>query len=314
MKALVTGGAGFIGSHIVEALVERGDQVVVQDNFSLGTHHNLAKVAEEIEEINGDIRDMEVVRRAMKGVDCVFHQAAASSSFMFKKDLRGALDTNIQGTLNILTAGLEAGVKRVIYASSSTIYGNNPIPLREDLRPMPGNFYAASKMAVECLASAFSKEHRLESVGFRYMSIYGPHELGKGPFANVLTQFLLGMKAGKRPVIYGDGEQARDFTYVKDVVQANLRASDCPEVLLGEVFNVGQGKMTTFKEIVRILNNILGSNIDPEYAPLPIVGYQHHQLADITAIGQKLGYQPAYDLEAGIRDLLASWAVAPSLT
>jgi nucleoside-diphosphate-sugar epimerase len=304
---LVTGGAGFIGSHIVEALVEQGDEVVVLDDFSLGTDANLAAVEERIQKVRGDVRDRELVRSAMKGVNYVFHQAAASSSLMFKKDPSNAVNVNIGGLLNILTAALEARVKRVVFASTSTVYGNNSMPLREDLMPMPGNLYAASKLAGEFLATAFGKEYGLETVTLRYMSIYGPNELGKGTFANVLTQFLMTMRERKRPVIYGDGNQARDFTYVKDVVQANLLASKYPHKLLGEVFNVGAGEMTTFNRLVEILNKVLGTDIRPEYAPVPIVGYQYHQLADIARINQRLGYKPAYDLERGIRDLLASW-------
>ena len=304
MKCLVTGGAGFVGSNIVLALVEKGYDVIVFDDYSLGSEKNLAGVKDKIRITRGDIRDLEIIRKLTNGVDCIFHQAAASSTIMFLSDLRNALSVNIDGFLNVLTAAMENGVKRVVYASSSTVYGNSPIPFTEDVKPMPGNFYASSKLCGEYLAGSFSKVHGLETVGLRYMGIYGPGELQKGLAASVVTQFLYRMKNNERPDIYENGEQTRDLVYVKDIVQANLRAGECPEKLLGEVFNVGTGTQTTFNRLVRVLNEALGTNIVPTYMPVPYAGYQLHQLADISLIKQRLGYQPGYDLETGIGETI----------
>lgn len=307
MKSLVTGGAGFIGSNIVKALVEKGHEVTVLDDYSLGTDKNMSSVRGDIRIVKGDIRDSELVRQLTKGVDYIFHQAAASSTLLFLNDLRGALSTNIDGFLNVLMAAQESGVKRVIYASSATVYGNSAPPLKEHTKPAPGNFYAASKLSGEYLAIAFSKVYGLETVGLRYMGIYGIGEGNKGGAASVVTQFLLRMKRGEKPIIYEDGAQTRDFTYVKDVAQVNLLACECSERLLGEVFNVGTGKQTSFNELIRVINELLGTSITPEYIPVPYAGYQLHQMADITQISQRLGYKPRYNLEEGIREMLDSW-------
>lgn len=304
MKCLVCGGAGFIGSNLVEALVEAGNQTIVLDNYSLGSKQNLAKVMGDIEVIEGDVRDAELIKKITKGVDCIFNQAAASSSPMFEVDLRGAMATNIDGLINILNTAKANNVRRVVYASSSTVYGNARLPLKEDMKCSPPNLYAASKLAGEYIAKVFSQEYGIETVGLRYMSIYGPHERFKGVYANVVTQFLLSMKIGKPPIIYGDGTQTRDFTYVKDAVQANILAMT-KENLKSEVFNVGTGKMISFNQLIQILNSILRTEIKPVYTQLPIKGYMMQQLADISKIVGYLGFSPQYSLEIGIREILS---------
>jgi nucleoside-diphosphate-sugar epimerase len=242
MKILVTGGAGFIGSNLTEALAAKGHDVTVLDTFSLGRMENLAPVKSKIKIIKGDIRDLETVKKVTKDVDIVFNQAAASSSPMFLKDLRNAVSVNVDGFINLLNACRDNSVKKLIYASTSSIYGNNKPPLKEDTQVWPVNFYSTTKLLNEHFAALFSREYGLETIGFRYMSIYGPHEKGKGIFANLASQFLWAMQRSEQPVIYGNGEQTREFTYVMDVVNANILVMNSKKNFSGEVFNIGTGK------------------------------------------------------------------------
>jgi len=195
-------------------------------------------------------------------------------------------------------------VKRVVYASTSSLYGNNSPPLREDMKTGPVNFYASSKLINEHLAALYSIEYSLETVGLRYMSVYGPHEEGKTRFANLVTQFLWAMQKGERPIIYGDGMQTRDFTYVKDVCQANILAAKSKKKLLGEIFNVGTGKAVSLNSMVNILNTMLGKNFKPKYVKVPVKNYIKVQQADIAKISSKLGYKPQYTLERGLAEML----------
>ena len=301
MKCLVTGGAGFIGSNIAEALVSLGHEVVILDNFSLGKEENLSGIRNKVEIVKGDVRDSELIKKLTKGVDYVFHQAAASSSPMFSSDLAAAFAVNIDGFINILNSSRDNGVKKVIHASTSSIYGNNTLPLKEDMKVVPPNFYAASKLAAEHLGNIFSNEYGLGVIGLRYMSVYGPHEKSKGIFANLVSQFLWSMQKNEQPVIYGDGKQTRDFTFVADAVQANILAMQS-EIKNG-MFNVGFGKETNLNELIETLNRLLGKNIEPKYIENPVKSYIKSQLADITKIKQ-LGYSPKYSLEDGIKMLL----------
>ncbi|MFQ6088690.1 MAG: NAD-dependent epimerase/dehydratase family protein [Candidatus Methanofastidiosia archaeon] len=298
-RVLVTGGAGFIGSNLVETLVDKNYEVRVLDNFSLGTKRNLKKVEREVEIIVGDITDIKTVNKVLRDMDYVFHQAAASSAPMYEPDPRDAVRATLNGFINVLKAAKENGVKRVIYASSSSLYGNSPIPHTEDMKIEPISFYVTSKLAVEYFAKIYSRYFGLETVGLRYFSVYGPHEKAKGKYANVLSQFLWKMRGGKRPVIYGDGTQTRDFTYVEDVVQANLLAMKRKNIN-GEIFNVGRGERRSFNEIVEILNEALGTSIEPVYVPNPLNSYVKHTLADISKIRTILGYEPKIDLREGI--------------
>lgn len=304
MKVMITGGCGFIGSNLAGALVEDRNETIVFDNFFLGSERNIEKIKDKVSMIKGDIRNYDLLVKTTKDVDVIFHQAAASSSPMFKENLNEALSVNIEGTANVLNAAKINNVKRVVYASTSSIYGNTPPPLREDMAIKPVNFYASSKLMKEHLAVLFGVEYGLETVGLRYASIYGPHEESKSRFANLVSQFLWAMKKGESPILYGDGNQTRDFTYVRDVCQANILAAKTKKKMLGEIFNVGTGKATSLNKLVEILNRLLGEKIKPEYVDMPVKNYIETQLHDITKIKKLLGYEPNYTLEHGIVDML----------
>lgn len=306
MKILVTGGAGFIGSNIVEELVSQNHEVVVLDKFSLGTMINLESVKKKITVIKGDIRDEKTVEKASRGCDIISNQAAASSSPMFKSDLKGSVEINVVGFVNILNAARKNNVRRIVFASTSSIYGNNKPPLREDMKVEPPNFYSATKFNNEHMAKLFSQEYGIETIGFRYMSVYGPHEEPKGNLANLVSQFLWAMKKDESPVIYGNGKQTRDFVFVKDIVQANMLAIDTKKRFFGEIFNVGTGKTTSLNDMITMLNKILQKNIKPKYIPVPIKNYIETQIPDISKIKKELGYSPKYTLEDGIKILAQS--------
>lgn len=304
MRVLITGGCGFIGSNIAEAAVEEGHEVTVLDNFFLGRQENISRIKGKVDLVKGDVRDEKLVMKMTKNMDAVLHQAAASSSGMFRTDLKGSVAVNIEGTINLLNAAKENGVKRFVYASTSSIYGNNRPPLQEDMPVLPPNFYAATKLGKEYLARLFSQEYGLETVGLRYMSVYGPHEEGKGIYANLVSQFLWAMQKNEQPILYGDGCQTRDFTYVKDVVQANLLAMKVKTKMLGEIFNVGTGTAHSLNELVAVINRLLGKHIQPKYVDIPVQNYIFAQLADVSKIGKLLGYRPGYTLEDGVKDML----------
>ena len=303
MKILITGGAGFIGSNLVEELVRLGNEVVVLDNFFLGSIENLSAVKNKITVVRGDIRDEKTVMDAARGADYIFNEAAASSSPMFMKDLRGSTAVNIDGFINVLNAARKNDAT-VIYASTSSMYGNNPPPLKEDMKVISPNFYAATKVAGEDIARVYSKEYDIITIGLRYMSVYGPHEKAKGIFANLVSQFLWAMQKNEQPVIYGDGNQTRDFVFVGDVVNAHLLAMKFKNG--GEIFNVGTGKATSLNQLVITLNKILGKNIKTKYIKMPVKNYINTQLADISKAKRMLGYAPKYSLEDGIKIILDS--------
>ena len=306
LSVLVTGGAGFIGSNLVEHLVRDGHSVRILDNFSLGKPENLKLV--KVEVVKGDIRDYETVKNATKGVDIIFNQAAASASPMFRDDLRNAVAANVDGFVNLLNACRANDVKKLVYASTSSVYGNNKPPLREDMNLLPVNFYASTKLLNEHLAVLFSVQYGLETVGFRYMSVYGPHEKSKGIYANLVSQFLWSMQKGEQPVIYGDGNQKREFTYVADVVQANILAMNMKKKMGSEIFNVGTGKSVSLNGVVELLNKLLGTSIKPKYVKNTVKNYIFTQLSDITKIRKVLGYEPKYSLESGLKEILGKGA------
>ena|SRR3989344_6720239 len=306
MKIVVTGGAGFVGSNLAIRLVSLGHDVVVLDDYSLGKARNLEPVAKDITMVHGDIRDAPTVINACAGADIIFNEAAASSSPMFMKDLNHAVSVNVNGFINILNAAREHNVKRVVYASSSVVYGNRPETLREELVLQPSNFYSATKLMNEHLAALFGQEYGLETVGLRYMSIYGPREETKGGYANLVSQFLWSMRKGEQPVIYGNGEQTRDFTYVKDAVEANILAMNSHRKMIGEIFNVGTGRSWSLNTLVQTLNRFLKTNVTAKYIEMPVKNYMASQRADLTKIRAALGYEPRYSLDDGIADLLAT--------
>ena len=305
MRIVVTGAAGFIGSNLTAALLKRGHSVVALDDLSLGKESNLAAVRERITFICGSITDPEVLLKVTSGADRIVNLAAASASPMFSLERVGtAVFTNVQGFMNVLTAAVRNRVKRVLYASTSSVYGNNPPPLTEDMKLDPPNMYAATKLENEFCAKIFSQEFGLETAGFRFLSVYGPQEESKGRYANLASQFLWEALQNQSPIIYGDGEQTRDFTYVKDVVQALILGLESPLPLHGEIFNVGSGTSYSLNELVGFLQKMIGKEVRPQHVPNPVKNYIWSQDADISKIRRVLGYVPAYLLEQGLRDML----------
>jgi UDP-glucose 4-epimerase len=300
---LVTGGAGFIGSHLVAALVARGERVRVLDNFSTGKRENLAPVIKETELFEGDVADPETVARAMEGVYVVFHQAALPSVIRSVADPLGTHRANTMGTLQVLLAARDVGVRRVVYASSSSVYGDTPtLPKREDMPPCPKSPYAATKLAGEGYCQAFTAAYGLETVVLRYFNVFGPRQDPTSEYAAVIPKFVTAMLAGQAPTIYGDGQQTRDFTYISNVVQANLLAATVPEAN-GSVFNIACGKRVSLLELVAILNRICGTHLTPRnVAPRP--GDIRHSLADIGQAQKALGYEIGVTLEEGLRQVV----------
>ena len=301
---LVTGGAGFIGSHIAEALVGRGDRVRVLDNFSTGHRSNLQGFLDRIELIEGDVLDTATVARAVDGADAVFHQAALASvqwSVDRPLDSHAACTT---GTVNILDAARRAGVRRVLLAGSSAAYGDRPTASkRESDLPAPISPYAAAKLAAELYCQAFTATYGLETVVLRYFNIFGPRQDPKSPYSAVIPLFITAMLAGRQPVVYGDGRQSRDFSFVGNVVRANLLAADAPGVA-GGVFNIANGKSTDLLTLVAVLNRLLGTQVQPRHEPARQGDVRESQ-ADITQARTRLGYEPAVDFEEGLSRSIA---------
>jgi UDP-glucose 4-epimerase len=297
---LVTGGAGFIGSHITHALVQRGDKVRVLDNLCTGNLANLAEVRERVEFIEGDVADLPTVERAAKGTEFVFHQAALAS---VPRSMEKPLDTHaacVTGTLNVLDAARRLGVRRVVYAASSSAYGNQPTASkRETDLPLPISPYGAAKLAGETYCQAFAAAFGLETVCLRYFNVFGPRQDPNSEYSAVIPKFIAALLSGRRPTIFGDGQQSRDFTYVQNVVEGNLLAAEAPHVA-GRVFNVAMGQSINLLHLIAVLNRFLKTNVQPEFAP-PRAGDVRDSLADITQARAMLGYDPKIDFEEGIR-------------
>ena len=297
---LVTGGAGFIGSHIVDALLERGSQVRVLDNLSTGNLKNLSHVADRIEFIEGDVREAQAVAKAVRKVDCVFHQAALPS---VPRSVENPLETHhacITGTLNVLNESRLAGVQRVVYAGSSSAYGNLAFSSkRETDRPGPLSPYAVAKLSGEYYCHAFHQTYGLPTVAIRYFNVFGPRQDPNSAYSAVIPLFIGALLKGQRPVIYGDGLQSRDFTFVKNVVHGNLLASQAQGVG-GRVFNVAGGRSFSLLELLAKLNNYLGTSVDPIHKD-PRTGDVKHSLADITQASQALSYEPVVDFDTGLQ-------------
>jgi nucleoside-diphosphate-sugar epimerase len=296
---LVTGGAGFIGSHLVAALLRRGDEVRVLDNFSTGSRGNLAAVDGEFELLEGDLRSYERVHAAVRGCDAVLHQGALPSVPRSVQDPLTSSEINIGGTLNILLTARDEDVRRVVVASSSSIYGDTPgLPRVETMAASPLAPYAVAKLAAEQYALSFNRVYGLETVALRYFNVFGPRQDPLSQYSAVIPRFIVALQQGEAPEIFGDGEQSRDFTFIDDVVQANLLAIDSPEGV-GRAFNIACGRQRSLNELVTILNGVLGTQIDPVYRerrPGDVV----HSLADISLARRYLGYEPAVDFEAGL--------------
>jgi nucleoside-diphosphate-sugar epimerase len=299
---LVTGGAGFIGSHIVKQLVAQGEQVRVLDNFLTGSPLNLDGALEKIELVEGDIRDAELVRRAMRGITYCLHQAALPSVPRSIEDPLTCHDINVNGTLNVLLAAKEAGVDRFVYASSSSVYGNLPVlPKREDMPTRPLSPYAINKLAGELYTQVFSSLYGLPTVSLRYFNVFGPRQDPQSPYAAVVPLFISAMRTDRPATIHGDGEQSRDFCYVGNVVAANLLACSAPaEKVAGKTFNVACGKRYSINELVTLINEILGKQVEPLHVE-PRNGDVRDSLADISLAGQFLGYEPRVEFVEGLR-------------
>jgi UDP-glucose 4-epimerase len=301
--ALVTGGAGFIGSHLVERLLADGARVRVLDNFSTGARANLGfapRFRRHLEVLRGDIRTLSVVLRAARGARVIFHQAAMRSVPRSVKDPLGANATNVNGTLNVLEAARRCRVPRVVYASSSSVYGDRPdLPKREDQPPAPVSPYAVSKAAGEQYAAIWTRLYGVETVGLRYFNVFGPRQDPKSEYAAVIPRFIL-WGLSRRPLeIHGDGTQSRDFTYIDNVVEANILAAKAPGAS-GEVFNVGCGSRVSLLEIVAKLEAIVGRRLERRHTPSR-AGDVSHTLADVSKAKRLLGYAPLVDFDEGFR-------------
>ena len=295
-RSLVTGGAGFIGSHIVRGLLHRGDHVVVLDNLSTGHRSNLKDL--EVEFIEGDIRDKDVVGQAMRIVEAVFHQAAYVSSPASLEDPEECYEINLNGSANILNAAREAGIRRVVMASSAAIYGEAEGPVREEDGAAPGTPYAASKLAMEEAASLYTKTFQVPTTCLRYFNVYGPRQSLESTYAAAIPIFITAMLAKNPPTIYGDGGQSRDFVYVDDVVHANLLASEL-EKSEGGVFNIASGDSISITRLVEILHRLMPEAPAPVQAP-PREGDIYTSVANISYAETALGYHPRIDLEEGL--------------
>ncbi|MCK4351958.1 SDR family oxidoreductase [candidate division WOR-3 bacterium] len=307
---LVTGGAGFIGSHLVEELLRRGERVRILDNFSTGKRENIEdikraldyrlSIINNLEVIEGDIRSYHIVREAVKGIDYILHEAALPSVPRSIKDPITTNEVNTGGTLNILESARDTGVRKVIYASSSSVYGNAEIlPKQETMAPAPVSPYAVSKLASEKYCQIFYEIYELETVILRYFNIFGPRQDPSSQYSAVIPKFISSMINKKQPTIYGDGEQSRDFTYVSNVVQANLLAVEATNTG-GKVFNIACGKKITVNDLVKELNKILNKNINPIYtASMP--GEVRHSLAEIKEAKSVIGYGPLVTFTKGLK-------------
>jgi UDP-glucose 4-epimerase len=304
-KYLVTGGAGFIGSHIAEALLDRGESVRIFDNFATGRKSNVDALKGRAQFIEGDLRDLDSVRSAVRGVEVVFHQGALASVPRSIADPIRSLETNINGTQNVLLAARDAAVRRVVYASSSSVYGDTPtLPKREDMPTNPMSPYALQKLTGELLCGIFTSIYKLETVALRYFNVFGPRQDPVSEYAAVIPRFLAALIKKRKPIVFGDGEQTRDFTYIANVVQANLLAATAPQAV-GRAMNIGCGEKISLNSVLRIAGELLGVPVDAEYRDTRS-GDVRDSLADINLAQQLLGYVPivrfsdglAYTLEA----------------
>ena len=299
-RYLVTGGAGFIGSHLVDALLERGAQVRALDNLSTGRRANLEQALTQIEFIEGDVRDGETVRRAMQNVDYVLHQAALPSVQRSIADPLTTNDVNVTGTLNVLLAARDAKVKRVVMASSSSVYGDTPaLPKQEAMPTRPRSPYAVSKLAAERYCLSFYEVYGLPAVALRYFNVFGPRQDPASQYSAVIPRFITALLKGEAPTIYGDGTQSRDFTFIANVVQANLLACE-RDAAAGKVINVACGTRYTLLDLYAELARIVGTEIEPVFeAPRP--GDVQHSLAAIEVARQALGYEPSVGWAEGLQ-------------
>lgn len=308
MRYLVTGGAGFIGSHLVERLLRDGAEVTVLDDLSTGRREHLRTVRDHIRFIRGNVARLEVCRRAMQGADYVLHQAAVTSVPRSTQNPIGAHETNVTGTLNVLLAAQEAKVRRVVFAGSTAAYGDAAeLPNHEALLPRPLSTYAASKLAGEAYCQAFWRTHGLETVVLRYFNIFGPRQSLESQYGAVIPLFIAAALHGAPPVIFGDGGQTRDFTFVTNVVEANLLACHAPaDQAAGAVFNIGYGVATSIRELWQRIADLVGIDVEPLHDAVR-AGDVRHSLASIDLAREQLGYAPTVNLEEGLRRTIAHY-------
>ena len=298
-RYLVTGGAGFIGSHLAEALLDQGESVRVLDNLATGRETNLAALQGRAQLIRGDLRNLEAVRAAVEGVEVVFHQGALASVPRSIADPVTSLEININGTQNVLQAARDAGVRRVVYASSSSIYGNTPtLPKHEQMQPHPVSPYAIHKLTGELLCQAFTSIYGLETVALRYFNVFGPRQDPTSEYAAVIPRFLTALIQKQRPIVFGDGEQTRDFTYIANVVQANLLAATS-RAAVGYAMNIGCGEQVSLNTVLHLAGELLGVTPDVEYRE-PRPGDVRDSLADISLAQLLLGYKPIIGFDEGL--------------
>ena len=305
---LVTGGAGFIGSYLVRFLLDRGEKVRVLDNFSSGCYENLEEVKPDIQVVEGDLSSAEQVADAVESVDYVLHQAAIPSVPRSVKEPIASHESNASGTLLLLEACRRAKVQRLVYASSSSVYGaNEELPKVEDMRLEPLSPYAVSKLSGEQYCIVYHRLYGLETVSLRYFNVFGPRQDPSSPYSGVVSQFMDALAAGERPVIHGDGTQTRDFTFVENVAQANYAATQRKEAA-GGIYNIGCRERTSINLLWQIMSELAGSSLEPEYGP-GRAGDVAHSLADISAAERGLGYVPAISLKEGLRRTLSFYSV-----
>lgn len=301
MRYLVTGGAGFIGSNTADELVRRGHDVTVLDDFSTGKAANLAQIRERIDLVEASVTELDAVRRACRGVDCVLHLAAQTSVPRSVEDPAETNEINVNGTLNVLVAAREAKVRRVVFASSCAVYGTcAALPITEETQPAPISPYGASKQAGEIYGQVFQQAYGVEFVALRYFNVFGPRQDPGSPYSGVLSIFNACLLDGKQPTIYGDGEQSRDFVYVANVVAANLQAAEAAGAP-GLVINVGTGTCHTLNQTLALLGRISGRPASASYAP-PREGDIRDSQADISRARRVLGYEPSVSFEYGLKN------------
>jgi nucleoside-diphosphate-sugar epimerase len=306
-RYLITGGAGFIGCNLARFLLDKGCEVVVLDNFATGKRENVAGIADRITLVEGDIRDRATVDKALGGCDGIFHQAALGSVPRSVEDPVTSHDVNVNGTLTVLEAARAAQVKRICFAASSSAYGNQPkSPKHEEMPVLPISPYAASKVACEAYMRGYAASYALETLCLRYFNVFGPHQDPQGAYAAVIPAFVSRLLRGETPVVYGDGEQSRDFCYIDNVCKANWLGMTAPaEVCDGRVLNIACNQRTTLNEILALLQELLGTEVRAEYTSQR-PGDVKHSLAAIDAAAESIGYQPEVYFEQGLRKAI-SW-------
>jgi nucleoside-diphosphate-sugar epimerase len=307
-RYLVTGGAGFIGSHITVALLKKGESVRVFDNFETGRRSNLKafeRLPGNVEVIEADLRNLAAVREAVQGVEVVYHEGALASVPRSVADPIKSLEVNVNGTQHVLVAARDAGVRRVVFACSSSVYGDTPtLPKREDMTPTPMSPYAIHKLTSEQLCGVFTRIYGLETVALRYFNVFGPRQDPKSEYAAVIPRFLTALLQQQRPIVFGDGEQTRDFTYIDNVVQANLLAATA-EAANGEAMNIGCGERISLNEVLRIAFDLVGINTGIDYRE-PRTGDVRDSLADISKAQRLLHYEPTIKFQEGLAATLAA--------